>query len=146
MMILKHEMILLKILPISIFIFEDTSWSVLQLAFKYRLFVLSGGTSTKKQYLSALEFRLSLILLSYFGTNDFSSYTKDAFASEEINLSPEKALVWAGRNVFYRDLLTILSNAKNDMNYNINSPEILNILRDISLFPDNDSRFLQLIS
>ena len=60
--VVKQELFV-KNLSKYIFIFEETNWSVLQVLFLYSFLVISGGSNTKKQFLSALEFRLSQFLI-----------------------------------------------------------------------------------
>lgn len=74
----------------SIFIFEDTDWYILQLAFKMSLIILSGGSNTKKQFLSTIEYRLSQFLIATFVYNkiDFSKIIETAHSSFPRRMNP----------------------------------------------------------
>lgn len=54
----------------SIYIFENTTWSVLAFLFRSRGYILSGGTNTKRHILSVLEFRLSQFLFTLYTESD----------------------------------------------------------------------------
>lgn len=119
----------------SIFIFEDTDWYILQLAFKMSLIILSGGSNTKKQFLSTIEYRLSQFLIATFVYNkiDLSKIIETAHSSLPRRMNPLIRLRELARTANTDAIRFVSVSRKDQESYEIDSVvkfEILNIIRN----------------
>lgn len=126
----KHHKFL-KSLSDSIFIFEDTSWFVLQVAFKYSLMILSGGSNTKRQFLSAIEFRMSQFLMATFYMSKVDIYKNltNAVENAGVGVEPIKALMQAARELNFNTIKLFHLSYSEASSYSMSDVEVTNYLR-----------------
>lgn len=90
----------------SIFIFEDTSWLVLTLKFRYSYYVLSGGSNTKKHFLNSLDYRLSQFILATYTMNEIDVFSKIRAGLQDLGnqINPMTALFKVAKSINQQNL------------------------------------------
>ena len=119
----------LSTLSNAVFIFEDINWFTLSTKFKYSLINLSGGSNTKRQFLSILEFKLSqfvigISLLNVINNRDYdNAYYLSKLGNDVIQLKKLNKFKKRNKYLYMKNIVNVLK-SYHDL-YQMNVKEII---------------------